>query len=259
MKRLINWVAALCCMIVTIPQTKACQCFHVPRNIVDAVQYRLQAGENAAGIYVLKVKIVDTFSTNWSGINSTAFKLKVLHQYSGGTVLNDTVTLCNTNGGLCYGGVIFTTLGDTVVLDCTAHASDSIDNTICNFNTKLHNDTICNNYLVQTPDTVYAYSSCYPVSSLTDSLNHILQTLGVDQLAIEEGINVYPNPTSDYISLNLEHHVTVLSVQLTDISGKVIRSYGAASKLDVQGIARGLYYLRVGTARGNVTKKIVIQ
>lgn len=232
---------------------------HVPRNIVDAVQYRLQSGENAAGIYVLKVKIADTFSTSWSGFNSTGFKLKVLQQFSGGTVLSDTVTLCNTNGSLCYGGILFTTIGDTIVLDCTAHASDSIYNTICNFNTRLHSDTICNSYLVQTPDTVYPYSDCYPVSSLTDSLNHILQPLGVDQPAIGESIHVYPNPASDHLSLDPGHHVTVLSVQLTDIAGKVIRSYGAASQLNVQGIARGLYYLRVRTARGNVTKKIVIQ
>lgn len=112
---------------------------------------------------------------------------------------------------------------------------------------------------MQIPDTVYHYSSCYPASSLTDSLNDILRTLSLDHAVVGEDIKVYPNPSSTYLILDLEPNITVLSVQLADGLGKVIRGYSAASKLDIQGVAKGVYYLSVRTNRGNVTKKVVIQ
>jgi hypothetical protein len=60
----------------------------------------------------------------------------------------------------------------------------------------------------------------------------------------EEGLVVYPNPTSSI--LNLEGLHTTDKVQLLDLQGKLILSGNQQSKsLDISTLEKGVYLLRV--------------
>lgn len=77
---------------------------------------------------------------------------------------------------------------------------------------------------------------------------------------------VYPNPAGSSTALYLNGNVAKLQLALTDASGKVVftrqLSNGTAGQkitLPVQGLAKGVYLLKVSSERASHTEKIVVQ
>ena len=75
-------------------------------------------------------------------------------------------------------------------------------------------------------------------------------------------IDVYPNPASDYFVV-YNHKLVNTRISLFDINGKMIRnmrSNDLTTKVDVSGLARGVYVLKVHGTDGKIirTEKIVI-
>jgi hypothetical protein len=79
-------------------------------------------------------------------------------------------------------------------------------------------------------------------------------------------INIYPNPSNENIVLDLNFKTALqTTIELTDITGKIVLSKNAGElngetkqTLNVSGIAKGSYFVRIITASGTETKKIVI-
>jgi len=75
----------------------------------------------------------------------------------------------------------------------------------------------------------------------------------------DNSFRVYPNPISDRINLEYESAVQLQHIQLSDISGKVIRTFAGNEKvLNMEGLANGVYFLRIKTRDGILTEKVVI-
>ncbi len=69
---------------------------------------------------------------------------------------------------------------------------------------------------------------------------------------------IYPNPTSDYISL--KENVEGLNFEFYDVNGSVVQSGTATSKhIKVDGLNPGLYILKVGKGENIRTTKVIIQ
>ena len=78
-----------------------------------------------------------------------------------------------------------------------------------------------------------------------------------------DNIEVYPNPTTDYVNVECTMN-NVQSVELIDVYGKVVRTdvetlraTSLPTRINVSGLAAGLYFVRVATDRGVVTKTFV--
>ena len=76
-----------------------------------------------------------------------------------------------------------------------------------------------------------------------------------------EDIAVYPNPTTDYLNVECTMN-NVQSVEMIDVYGKVVRTDVGANnysptQINVSGLAAGMYFVRVTTDRGAVTKPFV--
>jgi uncharacterized protein (DUF1501 family) len=90
-------------------------------------------------------------------------------------------------------------------------------------------------------------------------------TLGVDQETIVSNeISVYPNPTSDLITISATNSNSVKEVTIYGIDGKNVGQYQNESTTDlfsinVESLTAGLYTLKVNTEKGNFTKKIIIR
>lgn len=89
-------------------------------------------------------------------------------------------------------------------------------------------------------------------------------TIDVDGSAAQW--HVYPNPAGSSTALYLNSSLAKLQLVLTDASGKVVftkqLSNGAAGQkitIPVQGLARGVYLLKVNTDHTTRTEKIVVQ
>jgi len=89
-------------------------------------------------------------------------------------------------------------------------------------------------------------------------------TTGFASLIIEpENINLYPNPTSDKITISNNETSKETHVSIIDIQGKLIMDNKFRNQnlleFDVSGIAKGIYLVKVQTDNCVETKKLVIQ
>lgn len=80
---------------------------------------------------------------------------------------------------------------------------------------------------------------------------------GIEENTVE-GIRVYPNPATSTINIISEE--TVLNAELYNLQGQVVASQsGNVTSMSVSNIANGIYMLRLTTAQGTTSQKIVKQ
>jgi hypothetical protein len=78
-----------------------------------------------------------------------------------------------------------------------------------------------------------------------------------DKNDVQDVVNVYPNPASDFIKIQSE--VKVAAWELYDLSGRMVLK-GEGNTIDVRSMIKGAYALNITLEKGKkVTKKIIIQ
>jgi hypothetical protein len=77
-------------------------------------------------------------------------------------------------------------------------------------------------------------------------------------------IKLYPNPANEYVNLQCTmNDVQLESVEVIDVYGKVARtivgtdSSPLQTRINISGLAGGIYFVRVTTDKGMVIKKFV--
>ncbi|HET6991346.1 MAG TPA: T9SS type A sorting domain-containing protein [Bacteroidia bacterium] len=93
-------------------------------------------------------------------------------------------------------------------------------------------------------------------------------TVGINETqANQNNLNVYPNPAENLlnVSFNLENSSSV-KIQLFDISGKLIEEFNPNCSigentipLNLEGIERGIYFVRLVSDKGTDNRKIVVE
>lgn len=70
---------------------------------------------------------------------------------------------------------------------------------------------------------------------------------------------VYPNPVVDAFNVELssKFNANNLTVTVTDMTGKVVKTFGAASSYNVSDLAAGVYVVKITDGKNTDTKKIV--
>jgi len=86
--------------------------------------------------------------------------------------------------------------------------------------------------------------------------------LGEDEKEIE--FSIYPNPSTDgSFHIKSESYNQIKSIHIFDISGKVVHSLNSneinSNNLLIKGLSNGIYFAKVTTDSGVLTKKIVIK
>ncbi|MFT4061721.1 MAG: T9SS type A sorting domain-containing protein [Edaphocola sp.] len=85
-------------------------------------------------------------------------------------------------------------------------------------------------------------------------------TTSIQNPALKSHFKIYPNPTNDIIHLEYDNAINIQNIQLTDVSGKVIKTFKKNEKaLNVSGVASGVYFLKIQAAEGSVREKIVVE
>jgi hypothetical protein len=92
--------------------------------------------------------------------------------------------------------------------------------------------------------TTYSYS------------DDVLNVIDFNQFELE----VYPNPTSDYIHINIGNFDMNASLEIFNLLGKQVKTsyfYGNSAFVDIGHLAKGFYLLKVNSNGKVVTKKII--
>jgi hypothetical protein len=91
--------------------------------------------------------------------------------------------------------------------------------------------------------------------------------LGLDELDGVTGMKLYPNPANDDVTLSFNGVVSsIMNVQLVDQTGRVVYAkqiFGATGvnnhRMNVSGIAAGIYQLQVTRGNQTASRKLVIE
>ncbi len=82
-------------------------------------------------------------------------------------------------------------------------------------------------------------------------------SLGNKEL-LAETIRVYPNPSFDLVHIDNFNDLAIERISLYDISGRLVKTLANdLQKLDVGSLPSGLYFLKIQTDKGELTKKIM--
>ena len=73
---------------------------------------------------------------------------------------------------------------------------------------------------------------------------------------IDENVVIYPNPTSEIINIELKNNDEA-SYQLFNSIGKLVKSGVVEKQIDVQNLAKGIYFLEINSEQNNITKKVI--
>ncbi|MDR1675402.1 MAG: T9SS type A sorting domain-containing protein [Tannerella sp.] len=97
----------------------------------------------------------------------------------------------------------------------------------------------------------------------SDTYRHVYLADGATPVILPERSRssaVYPNPSTDYVTVTLEDAETA-EATLVDLSGRIVgrQTVGRQATVAVYSLPRGLYLLKVQTAKGTDVHKLVIK
>ena len=77
---------------------------------------------------------------------------------------------------------------------------------------------------------------------------------------LEKSVSLYPNPAREYIDIRVDGDLNVTMMEVYDVYGKLINTVNDIdnpTRINVNGLADGMYFVRVTTEKGAVTKTFV--
>lgn len=100
-------------------------------------------------------------------------------------------------------------------------------------------------------------------ANIVDSLMFniwIIDPSGVNEIDLERFIKLYPNPTTDNLTISTHNNVTVEEVRILDVTGKLVLEFKNKILINIQDLAPGIYFVDVQLSnKKHVTGKIIKQ
>lgn len=108
-------------------------------------------------------------------------------------------------------------------------------------------------------DYVQASSASGSISLGVQQPFEFFQIIGVEELGRELNISAFPNPTSEFVQIQLDGNISNLQLHLYDAIGNLIQATNMNAiqvTLDLSSFSNGIYYLRVLNAENKQVKTI---
>lgn len=219
-------------------QAEACTCYGSP----NICQY-LNAYPNSTFFRIRLDTIVP--STPFSDYGVT-----IIDQYNGNLTLAPNFWLTNKEMGSCAGLLPYEAQpGDTFLVTFSGFGNtDTGSLWTCSYIQQIKNDSIYNNY-----------QSALHINDLQDTID-ACREVSTKHIDLAKAIQVYPNPVREVLNIDNRSGATLLSVQLSDITGrKVLLKEGKdLHAISLGQMNSGLYFLQIKTDKGILSRKIHI-
>ena len=98
-------------------------------------------------------------------------------------------------------------------------------------------------------------------SAWSDTITVATPYVGIED-RLEKAVTLYPNPAKEYVDIRVDGEVNVTDMEIFDVYGKMIWTNNHSSiptRINVSGLADGIYFVRVTTDEGTVTKTFIKQ
>ena len=95
----------------------------------------------------------------------------------------------------------------------------------------------------------------------TNHTIHVDFAVGIKESDIEGAITLYPNPATHYVELKIENdHLNVKNIEIYDAYGKLLQILpilSTTTTIDFSIYAPGVYFVRLNTETGYLTRKVL--
>ena len=178
-----------------------------------------------------------------------------LEQSASGTYYNLSQGICDTvsavNDFTVIAGFTPTVWGDSVsitnqCINASGYSWDFGDSSISAAIQPSHVYVSDNTYNI----ILIAYNECH---ADTLAMPVLINTVGQEQLVQKPILNVFPNPTTGLISIQLSGVATGL-MRLEDLTGRLIYSGPQRAVIDLSDLPTGVYLLKAG----GITRKVIV-
>ena len=114
-------------------------------------------------------------------------------------------------------------------------------------------------YLINPSNGVYAVqvTNSYDCSLTSDV---ITVNVGVEEIALEDQLNIYPNPVTDVLNIQWNNTTETATLSIRDLSGRLVLSERVANGnavLDFSTLSSGNYILELQTGQSTLRKQVV--
>ena len=96
-------------------------------------------------------------------------------------------------------------------------------------------------------------------SDWSASLFVTTKNVGIDSW-LDGSVTLYPNPAKEYVDIRVDGNLNVTMMEVYDVYGKLVNTVNVVdnpTRINVSGLANGMYFVRVTTEMGVVTKTFV--
>ena len=108
---------------------------------------------------------------------------------------------------------------------------------------------------------LFLYDGSYEFSQVTETFAVVSSTSATGDLAQQGALQVFPNPTSETLTLTWPQSQAPSAVDVVSIEGQTVwrqdTPQGGRAELDTQGWEAGVYLVRMRTAAGLHTTRVV--
>ncbi|MCF8235973.1 MAG: T9SS type A sorting domain-containing protein, partial [Bacteroidales bacterium] len=89
---------------------------------------------------------------------------------------------------------------------------------------------------------------------------YIMSTVGVDEVFTNSSVSVYPNPAQDLVNIESTFDISKLTVMnyVGQTVAELKKVEAAVVRLNTASYEDGVYFIKVETTEGIITKKITI-
>ncbi|SDH88931.1 aminopeptidase YwaD [Chryseobacterium taeanense] len=74
-----------------------------------------------------------------------------------------------------------------------------------------------------------------------------------------ESVKIYPNPTKDYLNIELPKEIKRFNVEITDMNGRLILNKENENKINVSGLTNGVYLCNIKADEKTAVRKVIIE
>jgi hypothetical protein len=110
---------------------------------------------------------------------------------------------------------------------------------------------------IQVDDAAWSTTNWTNVASIVSFSENCSGTTSTSAVDFSSALNIYPNPTTAFIQIESPTNIDLVEIHAAD--GKLIRIVENSTQIDLSTYPKGLYLLKIQTAQGISTKKIIKQ
>jgi hypothetical protein len=114
-------------------------------------------------------------------------------------------------------------------------------------------------YIISPPNGVYEVQVTNSYGCTVTS-NIITVNVGVEEIALENQLNIYPNPVTDVLNVQWNNTNETANLSIRDLSGRLVHSERVANgnaALNLSGLASGNYILELQKGDRTLRKQMV--